>query len=212
MGKNFVKLCCLVVAAASLAMPAWAIPHYFIGRVLENTAAMDPVAGANVGVYFFQDNFGTEQFRFPGGFLNAVTDANGLFVVLGDPEDLEISRENAKIVVGPTLNANTGHQTRVKVETKSVDLQPNLAGIFASLGFDPSLSDAALAILSGLSGVDIPVILTTQFVAIGGAGVIKVDVVPAPPAALLLGTALLGFGALSRKAFTARRPRAALVG
>jgi hypothetical protein len=169
----------------SINSKASAANFYFIGQVLEDTPIMTPVVNANVQVLFEGRDVAEDEVFFPAQAspLIATTDINGLFVVARNdgPEmtdEFPITFGFAQIKVDGTSRTLPGNFREEVVLTR--DFQP----LFDAAGLTiPDLSDLALAALERLTGVKIPVILSTNFVATSGVAVLKVGVcpVPAPP-------------------------------
>ena len=173
--------CVISISLFSTPFKASAAIVYFIGQVLENTPAMAPVVGANVEVIFEGNppNDPDEQSFFPevSSPLTATTQSNGLFVVTSTdaPSPLSVFYNFANVTVGATSRTHAG-----TFNGNPVEFRPDLGGLLGAGGITlPNAQNIVLALLEGLSGVSIPVFLSTDFVAIGGANVFKVNVKPA---------------------------------
>jgi len=138
-----------------LALSANATPIFNIGRVV--TPAGDPVPGATVNFYFGNDDGDRLPNDSTGGDFTATTNEDGIFVFYESIDDLTLYEFKRGTVGETATTAGTSFSA-------SVELKPDLNGLLGAAGFSPGLIDIVLALLSGISGVEIPKIISTDIV------------------------------------------------
>jgi len=197
-GKNFHNYWMLGIFTFLLlvtSVPSHAIPVYFIGQVV--TSEGTPVVGADTAVRFFlKDDPGL---RFPdGSFLISTTDSNGLFVVAGNPNNLDLYDQVSVFVNGTSLtNPSIDSFTTVFA---GVEIGLSLEGILGAAGIPTSLNGAALSLVQSVLGVP-SIVLSTDLINQGTAGVLVVpnNPVPVPAAIWLFGSGMIGLLGIARR-------------
>ncbi len=131
---------------------AQATPIFYVGRVLEDTPQMTPVSNATVNVTFYVSS---EQ---GGGLIipNVDTDSNGYFWVKGDVTDLTLY-DKADIIILPTS------------KTEMLRFQADITPVI-----NIDVTAISIEIIAAKIGIPVGTLLSTDFIAQGGAGVFKV--------------------------------------
>ena len=168
-----------------------AISIFFVGRVRENTADMNPVSGATVkGIFSIDNEFDAGDFMF-----TTTTDQNGYFTFTEDV-GLEFT-DFAKITVQSTSTTQAG------TFFAGLETQLDISAVANLLGLNPGGGDLTNAAFELLTGISIPpnFLISTVLAQNVGAINAKVEPIQAIPEPLtILGTATaVGFGAFFKR-------------